>query len=138
MKIKQVNIYGFHFPGKHEIKLESSSSNIHYLFGKNGVGKSTILQAIQLGLLGYIPGTPKTKTGVFNHANGDKMYVELILDDDGNDIVIRRSCRQSGNQINMSMETIPEGVDVKELIKDVELPIFNFNEFLGLTANKLN
>ena len=64
MKLKSVDIWNMHsVKNKH---IELADKNI--LVGKNGSGKSTVLNAIQLALLGYIPGTNKQNRDIFNHA----------------------------------------------------------------------
>ncbi len=133
MKIKSVIIEGFHNVVKKEYKFE----DINYLHGKNGVGKSTVLQAIQLGLLGYVPGTNKTKQGVFTHSNNHTMAVKLVLDNDGQEVSIQRVWNKSKSSVTESIDIVPAGYNIEALIKDVELPLFNFDEFSHMTANTL-
>ena len=130
MKIKSIHIIGMH-------KVADKTYNLNdltYLFGKNGAGKSTVLQAIQLALLGYIPGTDKNKTAIFRHANGLNMSVELTFDDE---TTIQRSWVNTGKTIEATVTMKPDGLDIESIVKDLELPIFNFNEFVGMSANKL-
>lgn len=129
MKIKSVTIEGMHNvtkPVTYEIK------DFNYLIGKNGSGKSTVLQAIQLAILGYIPGTAKSNAAIFEHSNGMLMKVRIDFDDN---TFIERSWVTNGKTINAE-EKLPNGYDPKDVLGELELPIFNFSEFLGLTANK--
>ena len=130
MKIDTITIQGMH-------KIDGCKTYILkdfiYLFGKNGAGKSTVMQAIQLAILGYIPGTDKTKTAIFSHANGNKLQVEVIFD---NGTGIIRSWEKSGANIKADVQCLGS-LDLETLITDVELPIFDFSEFIGLSANKL-
>ena len=48
------------------VNFEVKQGEIVGLLGPNGAGKTTIIQAIQLALLGYIPGTDKNKTAIFS------------------------------------------------------------------------
>jgi len=129
MKIKSIYIDGLH--NVHDKTY--TFSDITYLHGRNGAGKSTVLNAIQYALLGYIPGTSKTKAAVLRHSKDNSIVVKLVLDDNGNEIKISRILTE-----NISSVTIePEGYDITNIINDLELPIFNFNEFVGQTANKL-
>ena len=63
MRLTSIRIVGMH-------KVEDKTyqlKDFNYLYGQNGAGKTTIMQAIQLAILGYIPGTNKTKSDVFRH-----------------------------------------------------------------------
>lgn len=126
MRIKSVHIHGMHNVEDKTYQL----SNATYFYGENGAGKSTVLQAIQLALLGYIPGYNKTKEGIFRHAKCSKMVVELTLDDD---TTIMRSWQRKGRDI----VTESSVDDTSDLLGSIELPILNFSEFAGMTANKL-
>lgn len=130
MKIQKIIIEGFHNAVKDEYWFE----DINYLHGKNGAGKSTVLQAIQLGLLGYVPGSNKTKQGVFAHSSNHTMAVKLELD---NGVSIQRVWTKSKNSVSESLTVVPEGYDIQSLVADVELPLFNFDEFTHMTANTL-
>lgn len=132
MKIKKLSVEGFH-------KIRNATyefKNNMYIVGPNGSGKSSIMKAIQLALLGYIPGTAKnTKAAIFQH-RGDSRFMCVSLEtDDG--ISITRTWTGTSSNINTSVEILPEGTDIESIISELELPIFNFNEFIGLSANKL-
>ena len=130
MKIKSIYIDGLH----NAVAKTYEFGNIVYFFGHNGAGKSTILQAIQFALLGYIPGTSKSsKEAILRHSPQKKIMVRLVMDNDGSEVVIERRLSESGSKVGIS----PEGYDITKITSDLELPIFNFNEFVGQTANKL-
>ena len=130
MKIQKIVIEGFHNVTRKEYEFK----DINYIHGRNGAGKSTILQAIQLGLLGYVPGSNKTKQGVFAHSNNHTMAVKLVLD---NGVSIQRVWTKSKTSVTESVTTVPDGYEIDSLIKDLELPLFNFDEFSHMTANGL-
>lgn len=134
MKLKQITIEGMHNIYK---ATTYTLPDIIYFHGDNGVGKSTILQAIQLALLGYIPGTNKTKEAIFRHANGRVLAVTLIVEDGDTLVTIERSWMSTKSSIVSDFRVTPDYYDVTHLVSDVELPIFNFTEFLSLTPNKL-
>ena len=80
MKIKSVDISHVHQISdtkKYEF------NDISYLVGHNGAGKSTILQAIQLGILGYIPGYDKTNPGIMKHSSDGQCIAVTVTFDDG-------------------------------------------------------
>ena len=130
MKIKSIYIDGLH----NARSKTYTFNDIAYLYGNNGVGKSTVLQAIQLALLGYIPGTAKnSREALLRHSPVSKIVVRLHLDDNGNDTIIERIYDSKGSKVNI----VPSTFDLASVIANIELPIFNFNEFVSQTANKL-
>lgn len=129
MKIKSVYIDGLH----NAVNKTYEFGDIVYIFGHNGAGKSTILQAIQFALLGYIPGTNKTKEAILRHSPKNNISVKVTLLDGDNEIDVQRNINKNGN----FKTVVPETYDIDSIVKDLELPIFNFNEFVGQTANKL-
>lgn len=132
MKIKHIEISGMHnIKGTKSFDIENQ--NI-YFYGKNGVGKSTILQAIQLALLGYIPGTNKNKESIFQHANSNIMSVSIKFDDNGEEHSISRTWVKSKSSIQCVVDS---DISIEDITRDVELPIFNYSDFVDLTPNKL-
>lgn len=129
MKIKSVYIDGLH----NAVNKTYEFGDIVYIFGHNGAGKSTILQAIQFALLGYIPGTSKTKEAILRHSPKNNISVKVTLLDGDREIDVQRNINKNGN----FKTVVPETYDIDPIVKDLELPIFNFNEFVGQTANKL-
>lgn len=131
MKIRSIEITGMHKIGKKIYNF----SDLTYLHGLNGAGKSTVLQAVQLALLGYIPGQGKTNEAIMRHSNGNTLEVLATLEDNDNTITIDRTWVRTKKGIIGSTEIVPE-VDLTSILADVELPIFNFSEFVSLSANK--
>ena len=133
MKLKAVVIEGMHNVERRRYEFDQFS----YFHGPNGSGKSTAMQAVQLGLLGYIPGTNKTKEAIFKHCNSSMMAVTLELDDSGTPVTVKRMWMGMSPNINSVVNVSPEGYSIDGILGDIELPVFNFKEFLDLTANKL-
>ena len=50
------------------------------IYGRNFTGKTTIIDAIKLALLGYHPGLDKTAAGVMELASGDELKAAVVLD----------------------------------------------------------
>ena len=125
MKIKSIYIDGLH----NAVDKTYNFGDINYIFGNNGIGKSTILQAIQLALLGYIPGTAKnTREALLRHSPRNSIDVRLTVEDSGHDIIIERKIEEKATKVI----TMPDGYDISSVISAIELPIFNFNEFFYL------
>ena len=136
LQIKSVSIENMHSVSN---KFYELKPGLNYIQGPNGIGKSTVMQAIQLGLLGYIPGTNKQNSAIFAHSNSKIMSVAVNLQsDDGGTVSVKRSWYSSGKSSVMSDVVItPETYDLQKVLGELEMPIFNFNEFVGLTANKM-
>lgn len=133
MKIRSIKIQGMH----NVIQKTYEFSDINYIHGLNGSGKTTILQSIQLALLGYIPGTNKSNSAIMLHANGNQMSVTLSLEEKGSIISISRTFTKVRSSVTSEVSTYPENLDIQSIIRDIELPIFNWSEFLSLSSNKM-
>ena len=131
MKLKSIEIDGMHNASGKKYEL----SDVNYFYGKNGVGKSTILQAIQLAVLGYVPGNKKQNAAIMKHGKGKMMNVSAVFDDDGNSVSVERSYMKKGNTVQSSLDTTPEEYPVESILGDIELPVCNFNEFLAMSSN---
>lgn len=129
MKIKSVYIDGLH----NAVRKTYEFGDLVYIFGNNGTGKSTILHAIQFALLGYIPGTPRnSKEAILRHSPKGEIDIRLTLEGEDN-VVIERKISSKVNNVSI----IPSTYDLSAITSELELPIFNFNDFVGQTANKL-
>lgn len=138
LKIKSVAIAGMHKVAREVYSFDE----MNYVVGPNGSGKSTVLEAIQLALLGYIPSTGKQSSAIFKHANGRSIEITLTITDEKKEfsdgvITLQRSWVNTGKSIVSDVKVNPESVDIESMLGKIELPIFNFNEFIGMTANKL-
>lgn len=138
MKISSVYIDGMH--NAHGARY--SFDHVNYLFGDNGAGKSTVLEAIQLALLGYIPGHNKTNQSAFTHANSLAMEVQVTLKDGSDTYVVSRSFAKMRSSVISKCEVTKNGellseVDPGMFLGNIELPVFNFTEFLNSTPNTL-
>lgn len=134
MKLKSIDIRGMNKVVQHTYTFDN---DVVYLNGKNGAGKSTVLNAIQLALLGYIPGIAKKNDLIMKHANGPFLSVTATLDDDGKLMQVSRVYTANKKGINCSVSTIPDNLNIADILGDLELPVFNFNEFVSMSANKL-
>lgn len=134
MRLKSIDIRGMNKVVQHTYTFDN---DVVYLNGKNGAGKSTVLNAIQLALLGYIPGIAKKNDLIMKHANGPFLSVTATLDDDGKLMQVSRVYTANKKGINCSVSTVPDNLVVSDILGDLELPVFNFNEFVGMSANKL-
>lgn len=134
MKLNKITIQGMHniiSPKRYDL------SQHNYFYGKNGAGKSTILQAIQLALLGYIPGYDKTNKGIYQHSNSKTMSVTLELLDNGNIIEIERSWTKLGQSIKADTNITGTDKKIDEITNGLILPVYDFNDFMKLSSNKM-
>ena len=131
MKLKSIEIDGMHNASSKKYEL----SDVNYFYGKNGAGKSTILQAIQLAVLGYVPGNKKQNSAIMKHGKGKMMSVSAVFDDNGTSVSVERSYMKKGNTVQSSLDTNPEEYPVESILGDIELPVCNFNEFLSMSSN---
>ena len=133
MRIGSVTIEGLRGTRRRTYNFDQAT----YLHGPNGCGKSTVLNAVQLALLGYIPGTAKKPADIMAHANGPEIRVSVdLVQDDGNVITVTRSVKRKGSGATMSVNVSPD-VDLDKILGDYKLPIFDWSEFTSMTSNKL-
>lgn len=134
MKIKSVTIEGMRNVKRKVLEFD----DVTYLYGPNGSGKSTVLNAVQLALLGYIPGTAKNNAAIMTHANCPELRVSVDLQDEsGQQVTVTRTFKKKGAGASSEVVVTPKGVDVDELLGDSKLPVFDWSEFTGLTGNKM-
>ena len=138
MKISSVYIDGMH--NAHGVRY--SFDPVNYLFGDNGAGKSTVLEAIQLALLGYIPGHNKTNQSAFTHASSSAIDVQVTLENGSDTYVVERTFAKVRSSVISNCEVTKNGqlleeVDPGMFLGNIELPVFNFTEFLSSTPNTL-
>lgn len=130
MKIKSVEIWGMH----NVLHKKYDFSNVNYFFGKNGSGKTTVLQAVQLALLGYIPGTNKKAQDIFTHSCAPEMKVSLVFDNGYN---VTRSYKKNKQSVKSETTCVPDGFDPSDILRDIELPVFDFSSFLAMSPNAM-
>lgn len=133
MKLRSIKIENMHNVTERTYHFD----DLTYLHGQNGAGKSTVLQAIQLALLGYIPSTAKRAFAIFQHSKGKTMTVTAELENNGENITICRTFIGSKSTASSEVEISPEGYNIEEILNELELPVFNFSEFLSLSANQM-
>ena len=104
MKVEAIQILNMH---KVKSKLVDIKDHVTYLHGPNGAGKSTILEAIQLALLGYIPGLGKTNSDIMRHAHGPILGVELKLTDGNTAVTVNRMWTAKKKSVTSGVEITP-------------------------------
>lgn len=132
ISIKQVTIRGMR---KVDNATYSFTPQSNYILGNNGTGKSTILNAIQLAILGYIPGQSKKKKDIMANANGNHLEVSCTLATPEGDVVLTRAWTTIKSTVTGGNLEISPDIDIAPLVSEVELPIFNFNELCSMSAN---
>lgn len=139
MKLISVDIYNLH--GCSHRKYSLGDELVCYIVGPNGAGKSTILDAIQLGILGYIPGYGKRNIDIFKHSkDGNDIQVTLeFLDDTGERKLLSRKFCKRKNSVTASCTQIPENWfdSVFKYVHELENPLYNFNQFMSQSSNTI-
>lgn len=130
MRIKSIEFKNFHG----QTRSITINDTFTYLNGANGRGKSTILQAMQLALLGYIPGYNKKIGDIFKHATDRQMSVKVSFDTGES---IERVYTQTSKSVDVDVITEPKDFDIEGIVGSIELPIFNFSSLIDMTANQL-
>lgn len=115
----------------------SFDSGVNYFWGPNGAGKSTILNAIQLAVLGYIPGKYKTNAAIMKNSNGNVIEISATFDATGTEVTVNRMWVRKGSSTVTSDVTIdpPTFGDISYIVKEFETPVFNFEEFAAMSSN---
>lgn len=130
MRINSVTFEGIHGLEKRHYEFNS----LNYFVGPNGSGKSSAMNAIQLALLGYIPGQNKTPATIMKHSNTDRIHIIL----DTNMCRIERIWKKNlAGSCSLETRITPEEFNISEILSKIELPMYNFSEFLQMSANKM-
>lgn len=137
MRIKEINCENFK---KNEIRQELTGRDI--FCGPNESGKSARLEAVQLGLFGYIPEIGKFPSSTMVYSLGNKMYIELRTDDG---ITIQRTFKRHVSKkgkvsYKKDLEILPlQRGDKEDAIADkfgLSTELIDFNEFLKKPAGQ--
>src|SRR5438045_7546804 len=87
---------------------------VNVIVGNNFSFKTAILEAIRLGLLGFVPGLPRTNQGIFSLSSGPSMSVQLRLSDGRK---IEREFVRKGAAINRT-DCVPPAFKVPDVLLD--------------------
>jgi hypothetical protein len=98
---------------------------MNMIVGKNDAGKTSILDAICLSLLGYLPRLPRNNQGVFALSSSDIMRVCARFD---NGLTVSRGWKQSGAKVQKLGE---EGVDE---LGAIPVAVLDADAYLGASA----
>ena len=114
MKIKKITLNNF---GIHRsLEFNTDSKPIIGLLGKNGSGKSTILDAVKYGLTGEIEGKIEDAVTV----GAEKGFVELLIDKDGEEIKLKREVgKSSKKELYRNNKKVTSAKDIELAIEDL-------------------
>lgn len=141
MQATMYKIKSIHIKNMHNVKdkIYEFNSNTTYFVGKNGSGKSTILQAIALGLLGYIPGTNKYASDIYMHSSGDPMEIVLTLvGEDSQEVIIQdKFYKDAKGKVQRDRIVRPDTISIEDIVSNVDTFVFNYTNLVSMTANQL-
>jgi len=120
--MKLISITASGFKGR---DFSFSLKPMNIFFGANYVGKTRVMDAIRLALLGYLPELGKRNQDTFGLATGSAMEVTAVFDDGQ---TLRRRWSLKGNSVVAENE-IPEGVKEWGNLN----VMLNADEYFGLT-----
>lgn len=144
--LKEISIKNFMSFGNSPVVIDLDNGLTTLICGKNGVGKTTIFQAISVAL--FDQGLDKTikKDNFVNYTNGKKMEIKLTLESEGNTYIITRTRKPTSISITCNGEpytlhsTKANDSSVEALLNlDYDLFInsicltTNVDSFMGLT-----
>lgn len=114
MKIKRIKLKNF---GIHrDLEFETNSSPVVGLLGKNGSGKSTVLDAVKYALTGEIEGKIEDACTV----GQKKGYVELLIDKDSEEILLKREVGKTPKkQFSRNGKKISSAKDIEQAIQEM-------------------
>lgn len=121
MKLTKISARGF--KGRDAFSYDLRPINV--LFGNNFRGKTRVMDAIRLALLGYLPELGNTNPATFGLASGPEMQVVAHFD---NGLVITRTWSLSGNTVKKT-EIIPDEI---RAMGDLSV-MLNAEEYFGLS-----
>lgn len=98
--------------------------------GDNDAGKSRILDAVQLAIVGYVPSLGKTNAATFQLADGPEMIVEAEITDGVVVYALRRRWYLSGNSVKTEF-SIPDALLTRLGSADLAV-MLNANEYFAL------
>lgn len=114
MKIKRIKLKNF---GIHrDLEFETNSSPVVGLLGKNGSGKSTVLDAVKYALTGEIEGKIEDACTV----GQKKGYVELLIDKDSEEILLKREVGKAPKkQFSRNGKKVSSAKDIEQAIQEM-------------------
>lgn len=98
-------------------------SSVNIVCGRNAAGKTRVLNALRMGLLGYVPGVSKTNPEQMRFASGDSMTVQVFFSDGRFNLV---NLSRKGGKVS---RTESRHVAVSEMLLDM-------SAFYGLTEQQ--
>ena len=123
---KSVQWQNFLSTGNSPNKVLLNKSTTTLIIGKNGEGKSTILDALCFSLFGK-PFRNINKGQLVNSINGKKCVVEVEFDVNGKEYVIKRGIKPNIFEIWQDGELINQDAAVKDYQKVLEQQILKLN-----------
>lgn len=105
MKIQNVSLTNF----KKTARASYEFQGLNVITGGNFAGKTSVVQAIQLAIAGFLPSLGKTAAATFQLASASPMAVALTTDDGK---TITRTWRQAGKTVKLTTVGDPPALNI--------------------------
>lgn len=122
-KLRMKNILSY---GNTMTEVDFSSHKSTLVVGKNGAGKSSFLEALTFALYGK-PYRKINKSQMINSTNKKDLLVELELEIDGNEYLIRRGIKPNKFEYFKNGELVPQDAKVAEYQAKLEKEVLKMN-----------
>jgi hypothetical protein len=91
---------------------------VNIITGDNFSGKSAIIEAYRVGLLGYLPRLGKQPSSTFTLAGAHKAEMEITLQFEG-DLSIRRKWMKKKESVSLAIDDVPQSLIVPPVLMDI-------------------
>lgn len=119
IRFKTLTYKNFQSVGNHQITISLDSSSTTMIYGKNGRGKSTVLEALSYGLFGK-PLKKVTLSGLINNTNKKNLLVTVEFEKHGIQYKVVRGQKPSILELWVSDELVDQSANARDYQSKIE------------------